>query len=105
MKFQLKKSKWLRGEGCDASRLLRPFDGKMCCMGQLAHRLRVPLRDLRDTSMLDELDTVGRLSKLAECDANACYFINDDTATTDAQKIRELRPILAKHGIELEVVE
>lgn len=27
------RSKWLRGEGSNASRLLRESDGKMCCLG------------------------------------------------------------------------
>jgi len=33
MKLEIDRTKWLRGEGSDASRLLRPSDGKMCCLG------------------------------------------------------------------------
>lgn len=33
MKLTIKRSQWLRGEGPEASRLLRPNDGMMCCLG------------------------------------------------------------------------
>lgn len=33
MKLIVDRTKWLRGEGSDVSRLLRPSDGKMCCLG------------------------------------------------------------------------
>ncbi len=36
MKLIIDRSKWLHGEGAEASRLLRPNDGKMCCLGQFA---------------------------------------------------------------------
>lgn len=32
-KLIIDRSRWLRGEGCDASYLLRPADNKMCCLG------------------------------------------------------------------------
>src|SRR5688572_2085074 len=32
-KFQISLAKWLRGEGSDHSSLLRPIDGKQCCVG------------------------------------------------------------------------
>lgn len=35
-KLIIEEDKWLRGEGSMASRLLRPADGKMCCLGFLA---------------------------------------------------------------------
>lgn len=33
MKFTIDRTRWLRGEGSDVSKLLRPSDGKMCCVG------------------------------------------------------------------------
>jgi hypothetical protein len=35
-KFIIDRLTWLRGEGSDKSRLYRPSDGKMCCLGQIA---------------------------------------------------------------------
>jgi hypothetical protein len=33
MKLVIDRNKWLRGEGTENSCLLRPTDGKMCCLG------------------------------------------------------------------------
>ena len=37
MKFQIKRSEWLRGEGSENSYLLRSKDGKKCCVGFFAN--------------------------------------------------------------------
>lgn len=39
MKLTIERSRWLRGEGDQVSRLLRPSDGKMCCLGFMACQL------------------------------------------------------------------
>jgi hypothetical protein len=33
MKLTVDRKTWLRGEGDRVSRLLRPSDGQMCCLG------------------------------------------------------------------------
>lgn len=35
MKYIIDRRTWLRAEGSDRSKLYRPIDGKMCCLGQI----------------------------------------------------------------------
>lgn len=44
----IQRSKWLRGEGSKVSRMLRPSDGRMCCLGQEALAFGVPESCLLD---------------------------------------------------------
>lgn len=39
---------WLRGEGSDASRLIRPCDGKKCCLGFAGEQCGMSSDDLLD---------------------------------------------------------
>lgn len=46
--FTVKRSKWLRGEGHGNSYLLRPNDGKMCCLGFLGIACGAEKEDIFD---------------------------------------------------------
>lgn len=119
MKFTLTKSKWLRGNGNDS--VLLDCNGQQCCVGQLLSQCGLDDTDLLDVGTGEYLstDVPGDVNWLLVTnddpdgswglsdspDASLLYGINDDAETTDDEKIEKLRPILAKHGIELEVVE
>jgi hypothetical protein len=55
MKFVIDRSKWLRGEGTGDSFLLRPSDGKMCCVGQMCKQLGVSDDILRSRKSVGHL--------------------------------------------------
>lgn len=71
---------WLRGEGSYSSFLLRPNDGKMCCLGFACKAL-----GLRD----HEIELVGEPCELdwdhplRRADVKSLVVANDDTDITD----------------------
>jgi len=93
---------------------LKNLDGYMCCLGQWCQQLGVDEKELgrngepwllktkADISLFTESDNGGGLqnNKLA---LNA-MFINDELATSPAEKINKLTTLLASHNIELEVI-
>ncbi len=56
MKFIIDRNKWLRGEGSTASCLLRPEDGKMCCLGLFLKSLGSSDESLKDLSTPADID-------------------------------------------------
>lgn len=48
------RSKWLRGEGSYKSRLLRPADGRMCCMGSAALAKGLSKDEIRDVQSVEK---------------------------------------------------
>lgn len=48
LKVIIDRTKWLRGEGNDKSRLLRPSDGKMCCIGFACLAAGIPKSAIED---------------------------------------------------------
>lgn len=51
--FIIDRTNWLRGEGSKASRLLRPTDEKMCCVGIYLKACGVPRDQLLDTAAVE----------------------------------------------------
>ena len=119
IKVTVKRSEWLRGEGAEASRLLRG-DGKMCCLGFVCLALGATKEQIlnKDSPLQLQKNTRFRVTNLLErrelhcelhwvhhdavCDA---MELNDYEHTSDACKEGQLIPILAKVGIELEFVD
>ena len=85
-KLTIKNSEWLRGTD-------KVESGRFCAAGIAAEKnkqnFRRPIERLFPlTNFIDLLvDTMD---------------INDDPATTDAEKIELLKPIFAAHGVEIE---
>lgn len=113
MKFTIDRQKWLRGEGYSRSRLLRMFDKKMCCVGQMCHQLGVSDRELLDRPTLLALDggTRSQARTLFNAGINdeapwvrTAYKINDDKELSDPEREKQLKDLLAKHGHEVEFV-
>lgn len=117
-KLILDYSKWRCGGDGEASEnvlgegtthLLNNF-GFSCCLGQWSRQLGASDDDLLDKG--DPSELIFRIpiflsSGLPHCNsklANDCIDVNDHMATTPEEKIEKLSKILAKEGIELEVI-
>lgn len=119
MKFVLKKSIWRcgwdspdvanrLGDIDDPTLLLDPETGRMCCMGQLALQCGVHedrLGGRTGWGILEEKTFEGLVSILPVYGHDIAVKINDDLDTTVEEKIEKLTKLLAKHDIEMEVVE
>ena len=75
---------WLRGEGSDKSFLLRPADGKMCCMG-FAESVRNPLSDILGAREVVRADYPNHVNCLSDI-----YQINDNPTLSDHEREQRL---------------
>lgn len=128
------RRRWLRGEGPDASRLLRKTDGKMCCLGFVceavgvsAERLvnrgtpRVVVSGVDGLAVRGELIPDGLAQLLQHADAVAdAMRVNDypagmrrlwlrrddpDPNAVDEAREAELTQLLASCGFALEFAQ
>ena len=67
--FTIERSKWLRGEGSDRSKLLREEDGKMCCLGQVMRQLGFSNETLMDQGAPTDVDGDCPVEALVELDS------------------------------------
>lgn len=106
MKLTIDRTRWIRGEGSYNSYLLRPQDGKMCCIGFLAKAHGIPDRDILDKHALIDVQNHDR--KLARYDdteeheeyLDSAYQANDDSALTDVERELKITGLLAEMGVE-----
>lgn len=127
MKLVIDRSKWLRGEGSEASGLLRSSDGKMCCLGQLALSIGAtpeqithvdepehcptlpwPKGMLLPVDLFDEdeyEENVGPEERFTTSQITYHLMItNDAEGLSDAERENQLREEFAKLDIEVEFV-
>jgi hypothetical protein len=122
-KFTIDRSKWLNAstrKGYD-SRLLRKFDGLMCCLGQIASQCGIPDEALRENITLLALDkaywsllptalrpvTPDSDELTTDTETAAVAMITNDFSSkfltaTDREKM--LTAHFAEQGIELEFI-
>jgi len=121
MKFIIDRTKWLRGEGYKQSRLLRPSDGKQCCLGQIGRQCGLSVRSIKDqigpsdavqkfhsTRMkwpepLRPTPAIGGIS----CDpdlSRTMMLVNDDTDISDSEREARLIDLAKVEHIELEFI-
>jgi len=112
-KVVIDRKSWLRGERVIVSRLFRPSDGKMCCLGFYLEACgmsketlsdKVAPRDLLYTKELPEeakwLIFAGANSKSARGLMNA----NDPTHMSDEERESVIIREFAAHDVEVEFV-
>ena len=113
MKLVIDRKVWLRGEGDAVSRLLRPEDQKMCCVGIYGKALGLPDKVLEDVTtatgwggttvwpdwVLEECHTLGKTTDIAEV-----YVTNDEMDFNDRERETRLTLLFAKHGVEVEFI-
>lgn len=78
MTFTIDRKTWLRGEGLDASRLLRPSDGKMCCLGSFALACGLSPEDIRDKAEPSQV-TISRVAPAVDLKAFGALINGDST--------------------------
>jgi hypothetical protein len=119
MKYIIDRTKWLRGEGSGASKLLRPSDGKMCCLGMVALQCGLDMRQIMDRGEPKSCSLVDPKSealwpswmgidKVAVGDGYddnhpvaAAMICNDSRQIEDHDREAQLSAIFAQHGDEL----
>jgi hypothetical protein len=110
MKLVIDRSKWLRAEGADESRLLRPNDGKMCCLGFFGLACGLEEDDLADMSVPGDVSSLAKSrwpDWLTACSIVSGRAPQDDLMEendTDANE-RTIAEIFAEHGVEVEFVD
>lgn len=115
----LKNSEWARGRMPCTTFLFNPFDSSMCCLGALGRQCGVRKSTLKLKGRYSVNVTLVRAAKRrsalawligkGDCgwpddsdDARELMKINDSRDLTDAQRLRKMRPIFARHGIAVE---
>jgi hypothetical protein len=111
--FTVQRSKWLRGEGEDASMLLRN-DGKMCCLGQVCQQL-----GFSNEQMLTQ-ENPSHLKSQIEGLTEACTYregvtdsyhcremmqVNDDTLSEDKDREQALCDLATEAGFSLQFID
>ena len=102
MRFEVKRSNWLRGEGDMDSYLLRAKDGKMCCLGFLGRSCGWSddaLKDRRTPVVFGFVPDFPDALDLRALDA--AMHLNDNASITDQEREAELVKLFAQHGIEV----
>lgn len=95
--FTVNRNNWLRKD--ENSMLLRPSDGKMCCMGFYALACGATREEIEGKSALNDIDGAVYSEWSTLCDEvageyNNLYTVNDETG--DEEKITAW---LAERGI------
>jgi hypothetical protein len=108
----IKKSKWLRGKikRGTGSALVSTFnDNKMCCLGFLGRKCKVPEEAMHDIELPSGVDEEYKglfpqelfTSRWLE---DPIADVNDDATLTDSTRISKLRPLFRKLGYKLKFV-
>ena len=94
MDFKIDRKVWLRGEGGSRSRLLRPSDGMMCCLGQVALQCGYRPEDILNKQTPG---AAGISLPITESEV-AAMAENDLVHTSDYEKEQRLSAIFEYHG-------
>jgi hypothetical protein len=125
MELIIDRSKWLRGEGFYESYLLRPRDGKMCCLGfySLACGLKEEqIRNVKSPRSLVSGDPSGANLLNDTCGSWLIYEDNvrtvyhsldtaelmdhnDTRGESDSEREKWITKIFAKHGVTVRFVD
>jgi hypothetical protein len=127
MKFTIDRKTWLRGEGGDASALLRESDNKMCCLGGIARQCGItgiagelapagveedqwdkfpePLRPYKRPYSGSIAESAHRTYNDNSDLAADMMRVNDDEVISDEYREAKLIALCAPHGIELEFTD
>lgn len=111
MTYTITRSTWLRGEGANLSKLLRPTDGKQCCLGQVALQCGNTPKQILDIRTLFRAITEKSatfpewLTINDHSAAQIAYDINDDQHTSDSEKEDALTRLFAANGQELMFID
>lgn len=109
--FTVERSRWLRGEGSDASRLLRSEDHLMCCVGFFCKAMGFTDDELLEMSTLNALLTNHQQERneekiyLIDPFQGTAYMINDDLILHDGDREDSLTEEFKGLGIRVTFVD
>lgn len=116
-KVIVERSKWLRGEGEENSKLLRTEDGKMCCLGFVCLAFGKTEDDIADSEApscligKDRHSQIGDGTPLIAEDRHepgaivSAMQINDSRYMDELDRELELKRLLRVVGVDLEFVD
>lgn len=118
MNLIIDRAKWLRGEGGNLSRLLRPADGKMCCLGFLGLQCGYTPDQMLDqgepNEMFEKVDreacaefnrwpkwliAVDEYGPANDRAVTELIATNDDRVMPESDREAQIAAIFAKHGV------
>lgn len=114
MKLMIDRCRWLRGEGMDASYLLRENDLKMCCIGFYAVATGISDKELLGRKNPSEVKSWHPSQKwLTEypnssdeelVDWDKLIKANDNVSLPEDQREVLIKEIFAKHSVQVEFI-
>jgi len=116
MKFEIDRKRWLRGEGSVNSRLLRPSDQKMCCLGFKAKALGLSDDTISNIPSPISIPNInfeqwgvtglGRYAVIAELGDMYCllFVTNDVRNISESEREERLIKLFAEIGDEVTFV-
>jgi hypothetical protein len=111
MKLVIDRNVWLRGEGQGWSYLLRPGDGKMCCVGIFLEACGVSREVLRGTKTANQArrnHDAHEVEKIPDwmdnTNAGFLYDDNDDRLMSEDERERRVARRFAGQGVEVEFI-
>lgn len=105
--LRIPRREWLRGEGSDESYLYREEDGKKCCVGIYLEGCGVPLDELAQVSVANEIEDyvipveASWLLEDSDLVERELYSQNDNEDLTEEAREAIIRESFAKHGVEV----
>lgn len=130
MELIINRKTWLRGEGNEASRLLRAIDGKMCCLGFYGLACGLQSEDIKGREAPDGASKEDCIADVREVAhplvskwqskapwlysssgfglSHACLElmkINDDEGIDASERERDITAIFASAGIDVKFVD
>jgi hypothetical protein len=109
--FTIDRATWLHGEGSDDSYLLRPADGKMCCLGHYLKAVGIEEEAITSVDtpsnlpveVLNEIPSwllhENRIHVSSECQ----YLMKDNDDTTDSRNEKEANIIAGFKEVGIDV--
>ena len=115
MKLVINREKWYRGAGSYESKLLRPSDGKMCCLGFYCMELGYKKEQISGagTPASSFLDPIKRPDWLVNNDgkgplvSGSCAQLittNDDEYISEKEREAAITAEFGENGVEVEFV-
>lgn len=116
----IKRSEWIRGTGGNKSFLLRPSDGKKCCLGFLGLSKNIPAEILRNRQHPSQVDETFRsiFSSLGLCDSEGvdtsiCInligtndaFLPIEVLQTEEEREKRIKELFLQIGVETTFVD
>lgn len=111
-KLVIDRSRWLRGEGGDYSKLLRSGDNKMCCLGFYLRNLGYSDENIEDLCTPNSVLTATTVSWLLKDggvynsdDSCELMKVNDTKAVTPQEREDRVKELFLKNGVEVTFVD